>query len=258
MTDDAMHGPMYDMSALGFVSGEVVTVTGAASGIGKATALAAAKSGLAVAAWDISREGAEATAREILESGGKAVPVIADVSDAAQVAAAWDATLPLGSSRYLVNNAGPPSNDDGPFAANIARSLVGVELVTRTWLDAAGDQAASVVSIASVAGNFQGGGLTVSPFYASAKAGITGYTRWLATKYCGKPRANVVAPGMTRTPRTIPFMENPAIAESVTRIPMGRPGYPEELASAILFLLSPAASYINGVLLPVDGGWVLS
>jgi NAD(P)-dependent dehydrogenase (short-subunit alcohol dehydrogenase family) len=258
MSENAMHGPMYDMSALGFVAGDVITVTGAGSGIGKATALAAAKSGLAVAAWDINREGAEATAREILESGGKAVPVIADVSDLAQVVAAWDATLPLGPSRYLVNNAGPPSNDDSPFADNLGRSLAGVELVTRTWLDAAADQAASVVNIASVAGNFQGGGLTVSPFYASAKAGITGYTRWLATKYCGKPRANVVAPGMTRTPRTIPFMENPAIAETVTRIPMGRPGYPEELAAAILFLLSPAASYINGVLLPVDGGWVLS
>jgi NAD(P)-dependent dehydrogenase (short-subunit alcohol dehydrogenase family) len=121
-----------------------------------------------------------------------------------------------------------------------------------------GDSAASVVSLASVAGNFQGGGQTISPFYPASKTGIAGYTRWLATKYGGKPRANAVAPGMTLTPRTIPFMQNPAISENVARIPLGRPGYPEELAAAILFLLSPAASYINGVLLPVDGGWAVA
>jgi NAD(P)-dependent dehydrogenase (short-subunit alcohol dehydrogenase family) len=116
----------------------------------------------------------------------------------------------------------------------------------------------SLVNLASVAGNFQGGGQTIAAFYPAAKTGIAGYTRYLATKYGGKPRANAVAPGLTLTPRTIPFMQNPAIAETVERVPLGRPGYPEELAAAILFLLSPAASYINGVLLPVDGGWVVA
>lgn len=258
MADERLHGPLYDMRALGFESGEVVTVTGAGSGIGKATALAAAGSGLAVAAWDIIGETAAATAAEIAASGGKALAVTVDVADPEGVAAAWDASLALGTCRYLVNNAGPPSNDDRPFVENLGRALGSVELVTSEWLTRVGEGAASVVSLASVAGNFQGGGQTIAPFYPAAKTGIAGYTRWLATKYGGKPRANAVAPGMTLTPRTIPFMQNPLIADNVSTVPMGRPGYPEELAAAILFLLSPAASYINGVLLPVDGGWAVA
>lgn len=253
-----LHGPLYDMRALGFEPGQVVTVTGAGSGIGKATALAAAQSGLTVAAWDINGEAAETTAREIAGRGGTALAITVDVTDPAGVARAWQASLALGDCQYLVNNAGPPSNDERPFLANLEQALGSVELVTSQWLECAGGEAASVVNLASVAGNFQGGGKTIAAFYPAAKTGITGYTRYLATKYDGKPRANAVAPGMTLTPRTIPFMENPAIADSVSRVPVGRPGYPEELAAAILFLLSPAASYINGVLLPVDGGWAVA
>jgi 3-oxoacyl-[acyl-carrier protein] reductase len=111
-----------------------------------------------------------------------------------------------------------------------------------------------MVNIASVAGNFSGGGKTISPFYPTAKTGIVGYTRWLATRHGGRPRANAVAPGVTLTPRTIPSLGEPSRAAVNATIPLGRLGFPEELASAILFLLSPAASYINGVLLPVDGG----
>lgn len=256
--DATVHGPLYDMRALGFEPGQVVTVTGAGSGIGKATALSAATSGLTVAAWDIVGESAEATAREIARGGGKALAITVDVTDPGGVADAWEASLALGDCRYLVNNAGPPSNDGGPFLANLEKALGSMELVTSQWLDRVGSEAASVVNLASVAGNFQGGGQTIAAFYPAAKTGITGYTRYLATKHGGKPRANAVAPGMTLTPRTVPFMQNPAIADNVSRVPVGRAGYPEELAAAILFLLSPAASYINGVLLPVDGGWAVA
>jgi 3-oxoacyl-[acyl-carrier protein] reductase len=262
MADDEreaqLHGPLYDMRSLGFEPGSVVTVTGAGSGIGKAAALAAAVSGLAVAAWDIMGDAGEATAREIADMGGKALAITVDTSDPVGVARAWEATLALGDCRYLVNNAGPPSSDAGPFLDNLGRALGSVELVTSQWLERAGNAPESLVNLASVAGNFQGGGQTIAAFYPSAKTGIAGYTRWLATKYGGRPRANAVAPGMTLTPRTIPFMQNPAIAENVARVPLGRAGYPEELAAAILFLLSPAASYINGVLLPVDGGWAVA
>jgi NAD(P)-dependent dehydrogenase (short-subunit alcohol dehydrogenase family) len=253
-----LHGPLYDMRALGFEQGDVVTVTGAGSGIGKATALAAATSGLAVAAWDMNGDTAGITAREIADLGGKAQAITVDVTDPEAVIGAWEASLALGDCRYLVNNAGPPSNDDRPFLTNLEQALGSVELVTSHWLGRVGSRAASLVNLASVAGNFQGGGQTIAAFYPTAKSGISGYTRYLASKYGGKPRANAVAPGMTLTPRTIPFMQNPAIAENVAGVPVGRPGYPEELAAAILFLLSPAASYINGVLLPVDGGWVVA
>lgn len=249
-----LHGPSYDMRALGFVSGETVVVTGAGSGIGKATALAAARSGLNVAVWDIVGDSAVETAREAKDLGVEALAVTVDVADAAAVADAWEGTLPLGACRYLVNNAGPPSLAEGAFADNLAIALGSVELVTSQWLARCGEEAASVVSLASIAGNFQGGGRAIAPFYPAAKTGIVGYTRYLATRYGGRPRANAVAPGVTITPRTAPMLGNPATAEVVARIPQGRLGYPEDLASAILFLLSPAASYINGVLLPVDGG----
>lgn len=257
MTAATLHGPIHDLSALGFVAGDVVTVTGGGSGIGRATALTAARAGLAVAIWDVNVAGAEETARMAQDRGAKAITVAADVADAAAVAAAWEATQALGPCRYLVNNAGPPSVADGPFAGNLQSALGSVELVTSAWLERCGEDARSVVSIASVAGNFQGGGQAISPFYAAAKTGIVGYTRWLATHHRGRPRANAVAPGFVLTPRTVPFLENPAVAESVARIPMGRGGYPEEVAAAVLFLLSPAAFYINGVLLPVDGAMAI-
>lgn len=249
-----LHGPLYDMRALGFAAGETVVVTGAGSGIGRATALAAARSGLNVAAWDIAGETAAETARMAEKSGVGALALTVDVADPGGVAKAWDATMALGTCRYLVNNAGPPSYSSAPFLTDLAVALGSVELVTTQWLDRCGAEAASLVNIASIAGNFSGGGQTISPFYATAKSGVTGYTRWLATRYSGRPRANAVAPGVTLTPRTIPFLEDPRRAAANEQIPLGRLGFPEELASAILFLLSPAASYVNGVLLPVDGG----
>src|SRR5205085_6194630 len=118
--------------------------------------------------------------------------------------------------------------------------------------------AASVVSISSVAGNFQGGGKGIKPFYPAAKGGIAAYTRYLCVHYEGKPRANAVAPGFTLTPRTVPYLDHPGMKQSLERIPVGRLGYPEDIAGAVLFLLSPAAAYVNGVLLPVDGGWIHS
>lgn len=257
-SDRALHGPLRDMGALGFAPGEVAVVTGSGSGIGRAVALTAAKAGLTVAVWDIVPEWAAETVRLIGELGGKAVAVTVDVTDPAQVSRAWEATLPLGSCRYLVNNAGPPSMDQGPFRENLLKALGSVEDVTSQWLARCGDVAASVVSIASVAGNFQGSGKANSAFYPTAKTGIVGFTKHLATKYGGRPRANAIAPGFTLTPRTIPYLANPVVAQNVANIPMERAGFPEEVAAGVVFLLSPAASYINGVLLPVDGGMAIS
>ncbi len=253
-----VQSPLYDMSALGFNSGDVVTITGSGSGIGKATALAAAKSGLAVAVWDMVAAAAQATANEIETAGGRALAVTVNVTDSDAIAKAWAETLAFGCCRYLVNNAGPSSHSDDTFLSNLEASLGSMEQVTTQWLDQAASMAESIVNITSIAGNFQGGGKTIASFYPTAKSGVTGFTRFLATRYDGKPRVNAVAPGMTHSPRTSEFLDSPVVAEAVKRIPMGRPGYVEELAAAILFLLSPAASYINGVLLPVDGGWSIA
>ena len=246
------------MSALGFVPGELVVVTGAASGIGKACALGAANSGLTVAVWDMDEAGAQATADEIAATGGKALAVTVDVFDEAQVVRAWDETLALGPCSYLVNNAGPRSVSQGPFAEHLLDAVGSMECVARLWLERSRDMAASMVNISSIAGNLQGSGKTVSAFYPAAKAGIAGLTRHQATRYDGKPRVNAVAPGITITPRVEPMLEMPAMQDLAKRVPVGRLGYPEDMASAVLFLLSPAAAYINGVVLPVDGGVTLA
>jgi 3-oxoacyl-[acyl-carrier protein] reductase len=252
--NEQFHGPIRDMRALGFTAGDVVVVTGGASGIGRATALTAARAGLAVAIWDVNDEGAEETARLCKAMDATTLALRVDVADAAAVADAWARTQALGPCRHLVNNAGPPSTSPAPFLDGLVSALGSVELVTRLWLELCGTEAESLVNVASVAGNFSGGGKAISPFYPTAKTGIVGFTRWLATRHGGRPRANAVAPGITLTPRTIPSLDDPARAAASAAIPLGRLGFPEELASAIVFLLSPAASYVNGVLLPVDGG----
>ncbi len=253
-----LHGPQYDLRALGFKTHEVLVVTGAGSGIGKATAIMAAKSGLAVGLWDVDLAGANETAREIAAAGGNSLAVAVDVGEDEAVTKAWEATRALGPCRYLVNNAGPGSSSTGAFNDNLTLAVGSVHRVTTSWLELHAGVAASVVSISSVAGNFMGGGETLQAFYPAAKGAIAAYTRHLATRYKGKPRANAIAPGVILTPRTIPYLGQPAMSGNIARIPMGRAGFPEEIAASVLFLLSPAGGYINGVLLPVDGGWIHS
>ena len=113
----------------------------------------------------------------------------------------------------------------------------------------AGDEACSMTYTASIAGNF-----VVAPtldWFPAAKAGISGLMRHHAVKYRGQPRSNAVAPAATRTKRTEQMPQG--MAEKVARRPLGRIAEPEEVATLICFLLSPAASFINGVLVPVDG-----
>ena len=217
------------------------------------------RSGLKVSAWDINGEGAAETVRAAEAMGAAALAVTVDVTDRQAVAAAWDRTVALGKCCYLVNNAGPPSTDQGPFSDNLMKALGSVELVTTQWLDCCAQVAESVVSLASVAGNFQGGGKTIAPFYPSAKTGIVGYTRYLSTRYEGRPRANAVAPGNVLFPGGTweaklkgrrEFYQNYINAE----VPLRRFGTPEEIADTVVFLASPRASFTTGACVVVDGG----
>jgi NAD(P)-dependent dehydrogenase (short-subunit alcohol dehydrogenase family) len=240
---------------LGF-AGDAVVVTGAASGIGKATAVGAAAVGLRVAAWDLDGDGAEATAGTIRDMGGQALAVCADVTDDGQVLAALDATeASLGTARYLVNNAGPASATDVPFEFGLLAGVASVRRVTEAWLARARPAESALVNVSSVAGNLIG---TAPDWYPATKAAIMGYTRHLAAYRHDQVRANAVAPGMTDTPRLAGFKASDIGQRALQRIPAGRLARPDEIAWAILFLLSPLASYVSGALLVVDGGWTVT
>lgn len=240
-----------DFSGLGFVPGEVAVVTGAANGIGKSTALMLVRSGLTVAAWDLDEP---ALRRLADEAGPAAVPVVCDLSDGASVSSAWDATDAIGHPvRYLVNNAGPDSTMAYSAAEGAGLAIAMYTVVTEGFVSRHPDEASSISFTASLAGNFKGG--VSEDWYPTAKAGIAGYMRHIAVKFRGRPRSNGVAPGRIHTERIAATANSDEARERIRTNPLGRAGAPDEVAAVICFLLSPASSYVNGVLIPIDGAW---
>jgi 3-oxoacyl-[acyl-carrier protein] reductase len=225
-----------------------VVITGAASGIGRATAKLASRSGLTVWGWDITPGPLETLVTEIAAAGSEAAGTVCDVTDPAAVSGAWEEAAKVGAPRYLVNNAGPPSNTPLTYHEGLMQAAGSMITVTEQWLERFGDVALATTFTSSIAAELGG-----PRWYSVAKAAIKAYTRNIARQRGGKPRANSVAPGLTITPRTLSFGQE-TLDSAAARNPMHRNGQPEEIAAAICFLLSPAASYINGVSLPVDGG----
>ncbi|WP_342000292.1 SDR family oxidoreductase [Microbacterium sp. LWH7-1.2] len=242
---------------LHFPDDAVAVVTGAASGIGRATADTLLAAGVAVSGWDLSADAIAEWADAATAAGGRAIGLTVDVTDAAAVGQAFEQTTErLGPAGFLVNNAGPASTSEFAFDDALRISAGSVELVTRTWLATEGSADGHVVNISSVAGFHIGVGQS---WYPAAKAAIAGYTKYLALNRPNGIRANAVAPGMTITPRTREFyVESEAGKAIVDRNPFKRPGQPEDIAAAIVFLLAPVSTYVNGLLVPVDGGSLLT
>lgn len=245
--------------------GKVALVTGGASGIGKATALAFGREGAQVVVADWMAEPGEATAAEIRAAGGQATFVKVDVSKAADVEKmVRDAVSRYGRIDCAFNNAGI-EGEMSPFSETteenwnrvIDINLKGVFLCMKYEIPVMLAQGGGViVNTASVAGLV--GFANLVPYVAS-KHGVTGVTKSAALEY-GKQniRVNAVCPGVIRTPMVERILaENPEMEAGLTAgEPIGRLGLPEEIASAVLFLCSDAASFVTGQAIAVDGGWV--
>jgi len=242
----------YDFSALGFQKDDVAVVTGAGNGIGRSVALMLGQSGLTVAAWDMEKEAVEKVASEIKSAGGSAVPILGDLTEQSDIDRAWDQTDALGQPvRYLVNNAGPASATKLTVADGVRIAIGSYAAVTDGFVARHSAEAESATFTASIAGNFMVA--ATNDWYPAAKAGIAGYMRHAAVKYRGHPRANGVAPGGTITRRTAEAYASPERQQRLKAHPLGRAAEADEVASVICFLLSPAASFVNGVLIPIDG-----
>src|SRR5690242_12031435 len=244
-------------------NGEVALVTGAASGMGLATAKAFAEAGASVVLADFKEEAVKAAARELAAAGRNAIAVQCDVSDDAQVAAMVDRTVAaFGRLDAAFNNAGvmariAPTADSTreEWDRVIGVNLRGVWSCMKHELRQMERQGGgAIVNNASV------GALTGNPgigSYIASKHGVVGLTRTAALEYVKHGiRVNAVNPGLidTQIARDVVSGDERAYAEIAKHVPIGRAGRPEEIASAVLWLCSPGASYVVGHALTVDGG----
>lgn len=246
--------PQYDFT------GAHVLVTGGTSGIGAATAAAYAKAGA-----EVTITGTRASAGDYENNLGDFRYLRMDIEDGASIDAVAAALPRLD---ILVNNAGLAlaglgldEYDPDVFARSVNMLLVGAfrmaqrsaPLLAESLVPGGG----SVVGIASMSSFF---GIPVVPGYGAAKTGLVGLTRTLAAEWGQRGiRVNAVAAGLTRSRMTAGTFEQEAwTAPTLARTPLGRLGVPEDIANMILFLSSPAASWITGQTIAVDGGYTIS
>ena len=248
------------------LSGSALLVTGGGTGIGRAVALAAARAGAEVTISGRRREVLDDTARAAAESGVALDVVTADVCDSASVTRLVTSVLDRrGRLDGVVNAAGiarfGPSEDltDEEFSHVLDVNLVGAFRVSR----AAGRAmlAAGRGSIVHIGSLTSLGGFAGRTAYTVSKHGVIGLTRTLAAEWgASGVRVNAVAPGFVRTPMTDLAIDRGVLdlAAIERRTPLGRRAEPAEMVGPVLFLLSDAASYVNGACLVADGGWTAS
>jgi NAD(P)-dependent dehydrogenase (short-subunit alcohol dehydrogenase family) len=242
--------------------GRVVVVTGAAKGIGAVTAEAFGRERARVAALDIDGAGVDSVVAGLSARGVDALGVKTDVTSATAVHAALDAVLSRwGRVDVLVNNAGGfavmrtfEDIEESEWEAIVRSNLTSVFLVCKAVLPVMKRQKAGrIVNLASVVA--RGGAVRVPAHYAAAKAGVIALTRMLALEVADLGiTVNAVAPGTTATDRVIAARAPEETARVAAAIPLGRLGRPAEIAGAILFLASDAASFVTGAVLDVNGG----
>jgi 3-oxoacyl-[acyl-carrier protein] reductase len=247
------------------LSGRVAIVTGGGRGIGRAITLGLAREGARVlVAYRHSADGAEATVAAIAEAGGTAEAMQADVTRTADLEALAEAAVRLGGPHIWVNNAGATANtsetgklsDEERFERALQVDLKGTWLACRSA--APRMRAAGGGTIVNLGWDhaLDGAPGLVSEIYAASKAGVLALTRCFAQEWAPDVRINAVAPGWVENDWSATRSE--AFRQRVAQgIPLRRWGRAEDIAAAVLYLCSPAAAYITGQTLVVDGGEVM-
>jgi len=248
------------------LKGQVALVTGASSGIGRATAEAMAREGARVGVnYSKNQAGAEQAAETIRKAGSQALVIRADVTRAAEVSAMVEAVRKeWGPIDILVNNAGDllarhtlADMTEDYWDRIMALNLKSVFLCVRAvWEEMAARRSGCIINVTSIAAR-NGGGLGAAA-YSAAKGGLLTYTKGLAKELAPHGiRVNGIAPGVIATPYHERYSPGEIFQRFVASIPMGRAGTAEEVADAIVFLASPAARYITGETLEVNGGMLM-
>lgn len=245
------------------IEGAVAVVTGAAQGNGKAIAEGLARHGAHVAMCDIQLDLVEEAAATLRADGLKVEAFAVDVTDGASVAQlASDIATKLGRTEILVNNAGiirrtPVASEtfDADWSAVMAVNSTGPMLLVRAFLDDLRAAKGRIINVASIMSVSAGPSLVA---YAASKGAVLQMTKALAHDLSDDGiRVNAIAPGVIETPMTEVTRNDPeAIGRFMAHTPLKRPGKPNELVGPVLFLGSHLSSYVTGVLLPVDGGYL--
>lgn len=242
------------------LNNKVALITGSASGMGKGEALAFAKEGAKVVVADLNFEGAQKVVREIEENGGQALAVEVDITDTATIQSmVKEAKKAFGQIDILVNNAGvfdkyqtllDTEIDRWNFLVNV--NLTSVYQVSKAVLPEMIERGeGAIINIASIAGLIAGKG---GAAYTATKHGVVGLTKHMASEYAKNGvQINAIAPGT---------IETPLIAEvkdtiPTDNIPARRFGQLEEVAELAMFLASGDAGFVNGVTIPIDGGFTI-
>ncbi|XAH26300.1 glucose 1-dehydrogenase [Xylophilus sp. GW821-FHT01B05] len=244
--------------------GQVALVTGAGSGMGLSTAQAFAQAGAAVVLADINEAGVMAAAQQLIAAGHQAIGIRCDVSDEAQAKAMVEqAVSTFGRLDAAFNNAGiqSPVADTADASGEDFDRVIGVNL-RGVWncmkyelLQMRKQEGGAIVNCSSLGGLV---GLPSRGIYHASKHGVIGLTRSAALECAAKGiRINAICPGIIATPMVTSMLETQpeAMAELMKEQPIGRLGRPEEIASAVLWLCSPGASFVIGHALAVDGGY---